>query len=186
VTADRLDTVRALLDQLGVSPEDLLGVIAPTHPSRTPMPTIHEYVDRVAGAVSPGAYRVYATYWRKVTEVWGQRRLDELTPTEVRELAEQVKAAAVIRRNSRGGRRAAEHLIAPLRCLYRNAEADGLIARERTLRTVTRLSRPPHAGHRCVPSDLAVRRSEREPPPRCRPATRPRPTAAPREDPVPR
>ena len=31
------------------------------------------------------------------------------------------------RRNNRGGRSAAEHLIAALRCLYRHAEDDGLI-----------------------------------------------------------
>ena len=31
------------------------------------------------------------------------------------------------RRNSRGGRSAAEHLIAALRCLYKHAEEDGLI-----------------------------------------------------------
>ena len=34
----------------------------------------------------------------------------------------------VVRRNARGGRSAAEHLIAALRCLYRHAVADGLIA----------------------------------------------------------
>ena len=31
------------------------------------------------------------------------------------------------RRNSRGGRSAAEHLIAALRCMYKHAEEDGLI-----------------------------------------------------------
>jgi hypothetical protein len=125
VTPDRLDAVRVLLDQLGIRPEDLLGVTASSPSPR--MPTIGEYVDRVTGAVSPGAHRVYGTYWRRVSEVWGHRRLDEPTPTEIRELAEQVKASAVVRRNSRGGRTAAEHLISALRCLYRHAEADGLI-----------------------------------------------------------
>jgi hypothetical protein len=33
----------------------------------------------------------------------------------------------VPRRNSRGGRSAAEHLIAALRCMYKHAEEDGLI-----------------------------------------------------------
>src|SRR5262245_42163604 len=38
-----------------------------------------------------------------------------------------VRAHVVARRNARGGRSAAEHLVAALRCLYRHAEADGLI-----------------------------------------------------------
>jgi integrase len=59
---------------------------------------------------------------------WGGRRLNEPTPLEIRELAESVKANAVRRRNSRAGRTAGEHLIAALRCIYRHAVADGLIA----------------------------------------------------------
>jgi integrase len=39
-----------------------------------------------------------------------------------------VKAHVVARRNARGGRSAQEHLVAALRCLYRQAERDGLIA----------------------------------------------------------
>ena len=39
-----------------------------------------------------------------------------------------VKTHVVARRNARGGRSAEEHLVAALRCLYRRAEDDGLIA----------------------------------------------------------
>jgi integrase/recombinase XerC len=39
-----------------------------------------------------------------------------------------VKTHVVARRNARGGRSAEEHLVAALRCLYRQAERDGLIA----------------------------------------------------------
>ncbi|MFI7335960.1 tyrosine-type recombinase/integrase [Micromonospora aurantiaca (nom. illeg.)] len=63
-----------------------------------------------------------------MVEHWGQRRLDEPTPSEIEQLAEYVKAHVVSRRNARGGRSAAEHLIAALRCLYKRAVADGLIA----------------------------------------------------------
>ncbi|MFI9530909.1 tyrosine-type recombinase/integrase [Micromonospora rosaria] len=47
---------------------------------------------------------------------------------EIRQLAERMKEQLVIRRNSRGGRVAAEHLISSLRCLYSQAVADGLIS----------------------------------------------------------
>jgi len=43
----------------------------------------------------------------------------------------RVRSLAVVRRNSRGGRVAAEHLIGALRFLYRRAVADGLISADR-------------------------------------------------------
>lgn len=123
-----LEAARLLLARLGISPEDLLsGGPPPT----APMPTIREYTDRVAVAVSPGTHRVYGTYWRRVADVWGERLLDEPSPLEIKQLAEQIKLQVVVRRNSRGGRLAAEHLIAALRCLYRHAVIDGLIAADR-------------------------------------------------------
>ena len=48
-------------------------------------------------------------------------------PSEIRQLMAHVKTHVVARRNARGGRSAAEHLVAALRCLYRHAEDDGLI-----------------------------------------------------------
>ncbi|MBL1080177.1 site-specific integrase [Nocardia sp. 2] len=44
-----------------------------------------------------------------------------------RQLAEKTRRRAIIRRNSRGGRSAAENLIAAARCVYRQAEEDGYI-----------------------------------------------------------
>jgi hypothetical protein len=61
-------------------------------------------------------------------EPWRARRLDEPTPSEVKQLMSYVKTHVVARRNARGGRSAQEHLVAALRCLYRQAERDGLIA----------------------------------------------------------
>ncbi len=129
MTLDRLDAARVLLDQLGVTPQDLLSDAGPVAVAR--MPTIGEYIDRVVACATPGTHRVYGTYWRRVAKAWGDRMLDEPTPTEIQEFAEQVRTLAVVRRNSRGGRLAAEHLISSLRCLYRHAVADGLITAER-------------------------------------------------------
>jgi hypothetical protein len=53
--------------------------------------------------------------------------LDEPTPSEIQQLAEHIKTNVVSRRNAGGGRSAAEHLIAALRCIYRHAENDGHI-----------------------------------------------------------
>ncbi|ADL47665.1 integrase family protein [Micromonospora aurantiaca ATCC 27029] len=119
-----VDAARLLLARMGISPADLLEAAV----ARPPAPTFAEYVPVVAAAVTAGTRRAYGSYWKRVVEHWGQRRLDEPTPSEIEQLAEYVKAHVVSRRNARGGRSAAEHLIAALRCLYKRAVADGLIA----------------------------------------------------------
>ncbi len=113
-----------LLDRMGLSPADLLAVPA----DRPAVPTFAEYVPVVSAAVSAGARRAYGSYWNRVVEQWGDRRLDEPTPSEIRQLMAYVRSHLVARRNGRGGRSAAEHLVAALRCLYRHAEDDKIIA----------------------------------------------------------
>jgi integrase/recombinase XerC len=94
---------------------------------RPPVPTFAEYVPVVSAAVTAGTRRAYGSYWNRVVDHWGERRLDEPTPSEIRQLMSYVKTHVVARRNARGGRSATEHLVAALRCLYRHAEDDGLI-----------------------------------------------------------
>ncbi|MFD8497872.1 tyrosine-type recombinase/integrase [Amycolatopsis sp. NPDC059657] len=108
---------------MGLSVEDLIA--APTQ--RPQLPTFAEYIPIVSAAVTDGTRRVYGSYWDRILEHWGYRRLDEPTPSEIKQLVEHVKVNVVPRRNARGGRSAGEHLIAALRCLYRHAEDDELI-----------------------------------------------------------
>jgi site-specific recombinase XerD len=117
------DAALLLLERMGLSPADLLALPQ----DRPQAPTFAEFVPVVSAAVTAGTRRVYGSYWNRVTDHWGQRRLDEITPSDIRQLMAYVKAHVVARRNARGGRSAAEHLIAALRCLYRHAEDDGLI-----------------------------------------------------------
>jgi integrase len=98
----------------------------------------------VSAAVTAGTRRAYGSYWNRVLEHWSERRLDEITPSEIRQLMSYVKTHVVERRNARGGRSAAEHLVAALRCLYRHAEDDGLItAGENPARKVDKPRRLP-------------------------------------------
>ena len=90
------------------------------------MPAFAGYVPVVSAAVTGGTRRAYGTCWNRITGQRGTRRLDEPTPPEIKQLAAYVRANAVPRRNARGGRSAAEHLIAAPRCLYKRAEHDGL------------------------------------------------------------
>jgi integrase/recombinase XerC len=113
-----------LLERMGLSPADLAAIPQP----RTPMPTFAEYVPVMSAAISGRTRRAYGSYWNRVLDHWGGRRLDEPTPSEIRQLMAYVKTHVVTRRNARGGRSAEEHLVAALRCLYRRAVDDGLIA----------------------------------------------------------
>jgi integrase/recombinase XerC len=123
-TAAELDAARLLLARMGISPAELLQAA----PSRPPAPTFAEYIPVVSAAVSAGTRRVYGSYWNRILDQWAGRRLDEPTPSDVARLAEHVRTHTIARRNARGGRSAAEHLIAALRCLYNHAVADGHLA----------------------------------------------------------
>jgi integrase/recombinase XerC len=122
-SAAELDAARLLLARMGISPAELLA----TAPTRPPAPTFAEYVPVVSAAVGDGTRRVYGSYWNRVVDHWGDRRLDEATPSQIAQLCERLRAERVLRRNARGGRSTTEHLIAALRCLYNHAVADGWI-----------------------------------------------------------
>jgi hypothetical protein len=116
-----LDAARLLLARLGITPDDLLRGATP----KPAVPTFAEYIPIVAGVVSAGTRRVYGSYWNRVLEPWAQRCLDEPRPSDIQQLVEQVKAQRVVRRNGRGGRSAAEHLVAASRglaCAYVHAQ----------------------------------------------------------------
>jgi hypothetical protein len=119
-----VEAALVLLERMGLSPADLAAVPQ----DRPVVPTFGEYVPVVSAAVSPGTRRAYGSCWNRIVEHWGSRRLDEPTPSEIRQLMVYVKDHVVARRNARGGRSAQEHLVAALRCLYRRAVDDGLIS----------------------------------------------------------
>src|SRR6266581_8190907 len=119
-----VDAALVLLERMGLTPADLAAV--PQH--RPEVPTFAEYVPVVSAAVSAGTRRAYGSYWNRIVDQWGDRRLDEPTPSEIRQLMVYIKTHVVARRNARGGRSAQEHLVAALRCLYKHAVEDGLIS----------------------------------------------------------
>jgi site-specific recombinase XerC len=121
-----IEAARILLEKMGLSPTDLLAASGPLLEA----PAFAEYIPRVSRAVSPGTRRVYGTYWNRVIQAWGPRPITSVTPLEVGQFAEQVKINVVQRRNARGGRGAAEHLIAALRCMYKYAVADGILTED--------------------------------------------------------
>lgn len=131
-----LHTAHLLLERLGVSLEDLVSA----QPNRT-LPTFGEYVPVVFGAMPPSVTRdSYMSYWRKVVEVWPDRRLDEPTVTEFKQLIGSWRAQRDIRRSDRGGYALAHMAVSALRYLYRQAVDDNLIRPANN--PATRLDKP--------------------------------------------
>jgi integrase/recombinase XerC len=120
---ENISAALQLLKKMGVDPADLLQ-----DPATAPeIPTFADYIPRVSQAVSAGTRRVYATYWNRVIDPWGPRPITEPSPLEISQLAEDIEANVVHRRNARGGLAAAEHLIGALRCMCNHAVADGIL-----------------------------------------------------------
>ena len=67
-----VDAALLLLERMGLAPADLLSAPA----ARRPAPTFAEYIPVVSAAVSDGTRRAYGTYWNRVLDQWGTRRLD--------------------------------------------------------------------------------------------------------------
>jgi hypothetical protein len=103
-----VEAALVLLERMGLTPADLAAIPQ----NRPPVPTFAQYIPVVSAAVSAGTRRAYGWYWNRVVEHWGDRRLDELTPSEIRHLMTYIKTHVVARRNARGGRSAEEHLVA--------------------------------------------------------------------------
>lgn len=122
-TQDAAEAVRVLMARLDLEPADLA-----TSTELAAAPTFAEYVPVVAASVSEGSRRTYGPYWRALLEHWPNRRLTEPTATEIRLLADTIREQALVRRNSRGGRSAAEHFIAAIRRVFDQAAADRLIS----------------------------------------------------------
>jgi integrase/recombinase XerC len=120
-----LQAARLLLNRLGVRPEDLL---AASETRQHLAPTFADYVPVVSAAVSDGTRRVYGSYWKKLVEHWGERRLDEPSASEIEQLSRRLRDERVIRRNARGGQLTSEHFIAATRCVYKHAVDDKLIS----------------------------------------------------------
>jgi hypothetical protein len=94
-----VDAALLILERMGLSPYDPTAV-----PRQRPsVPTFADYVPVVSAAVTDGTRKAYGSYWNRVTEQWGARRLDEPTPSEIGQLVKYVRAHVVPRRNARRG-----------------------------------------------------------------------------------
>ena len=141
-----VEAALVLLERMGLTPADLANVSQPGKP----VPTFTEYVPVVSSAVSAGTRRAYGSYWNRIVEHWGTRRLDEPTPSEIRQLMTYVKTHVMARRNARGGRSAPKSTWWPRCAACTSAPSTTGLSPRRTTRHARSPSpgacRPP-AGH---------------------------------------
>ena len=136
--ADPADVAMALsfLKHLKLRPQDLLQAEAAVRV----VPTFAEFMDKVREVVPTASQRLYGTYWDRLVEVWGSRRLDEPTAGEVLELFERARQTALVRRTSNGGKGAALHTYDALRCIYNAAVQEGVLSTRENV--MARVSKP--------------------------------------------
>ncbi len=100
-----VDAAMLGLERMGLTPADLLAASA----ARPAAPTFPGTSRSCRPWSATAARRAYGSYWTRVTDQWGSRRINEPTPSEIRQLVQHVRANVVPRRDSRGRRSAAEH-----------------------------------------------------------------------------
>lgn len=91
-------------------------------------------------------------YWKKIVGRWGDRRLDEPTPSEIKQLGEHIRTTVVVGSNSRGGTSAVENFITAIRCVYTRPLTTGSSARS----TTRPAGSPNPAGSKHPPEALPV------------------------------
>jgi hypothetical protein len=129
------DVVRAvlnLLTQLGATPADVVSALESADQPKRVIPTFSEYLPQVSEAATPGTRKTYGTYWNKLKEKFGDRKLDEIAASEIEGLMRSCIANALKRRNGRDGRSAGESFNSAARAVYRRADKDGLVALSRS------------------------------------------------------
>ncbi|WP_280334842.1 tyrosine-type recombinase/integrase [Nocardia wallacei] len=118
--AGTLAAARLLLDQMGISPADLVGI--------TPVaPTFAEVIPAVRATLKPGTARTYGIHLTRLETEWATLRVIDPARADIEDMARAVQAAARANRASRGGTSAVEHLVSTVRCVYRYAEDHGWI-----------------------------------------------------------
>ena len=83
----RVGLARQLLDELGVTVATLATI-----PAGCRMPTLAEYVPHASAAVSPATRASYGSYWQRAVDHYGDRRLDQIRPSDILALQQHVVA----------------------------------------------------------------------------------------------
>ncbi|WP_327098070.1 hypothetical protein OIE68_04135 [Nocardia vinacea] len=119
-----IHTAALLLERLGVSLDDLRDSAGPG----STVPTFAEYVPVVYAAMPATSTRdCYLGYWQRMIALWPDRRIDEPSASEFKQLLAMIQSQRQVRAQDRGGYATVHSAVSALRCLYRHAVDDNLI-----------------------------------------------------------
>jgi integrase len=135
VTPDDLLALASAV-RAGVTPDDILALTQARH-----IPTVAEYVDTVIAALTPGSKATYRPHLHKFAEVFGERRLDDFTPSELTNYRNTVLEEAAETSRIGDGAHSAGQAVNAIRALFRMAEGDGHLETDPSIR-LTRPRRP--------------------------------------------
>jgi len=127
MTAKPRDTAAAILDQAkaaGLSIDDLVNASR----EAAPAPTVSELRPKVEASVDAGARTTYKTYWNDLEAAFGDTPLNQVSTTDLKVVANSVKARAKGKRADNAGRSAEEHFISAAKCFFGAAVEDGVIS----------------------------------------------------------
>lgn len=127
--AGKKDTIAHLLGLLeaqGLTVEDLAAAAEGAAPSKD-VPTVRDYLSTVEKATTAGASKAYRSYWNKLVDSLGDRRLDEVKVSDLRAVALNAAESAVVRSNHRNGTSAQENCVGALRAFFELATKDGYV-----------------------------------------------------------
>jgi integrase/recombinase XerC len=117
---------RIVLDEARALGLDLADLIAADN-SSTALPTVSAYLAEIEPTFSAATAATYRPYWRLTTDQLGERRLAEITITDLTAVVEQAAARATRNRTGSTGRASRETCIAALRAVFGRAHAAGLV-----------------------------------------------------------
>ncbi|WP_170224515.1 Helicase associated domain protein [Actinokineospora cianjurensis] len=115
---DDVGMVLELMERVGVSTQDLVD----DDRSSRVIPTFAEVMPAVRQAASEAHLTAYRSYWNRVQAMWGELRLHEVSPNQVRELLAHTQTTAQVRRTSSDpGASAAINMFGALRFVFNYA-----------------------------------------------------------------
>ncbi|MEI6623300.1 MAG: site-specific integrase [Actinomycetes bacterium] len=117
---------------------------------------VKDYVPLAMGAMAENTRKGWATYARRIVEVWGERDMSTVLSTEIEAEARQVQDKALRRAVSISGAGARDGFISCARAVWRRAVADGVCDSNPASKVKKPVRRAP-AGRRALnPEELGV------------------------------
>jgi hypothetical protein len=116
-----------MLEEARVLGLDLADLIAADTIAATQLPTVSSYLETIAPTFTTATAATYRPYWRLTSAHLGDRRLTDVTVTDLVAVVDDAAARAKRRRPGSTGRATRESCVAAMRAVFRRAADAGLI-----------------------------------------------------------